>query len=56
VLDNYLAAVNGLNLSMEEVVQLCRNSIQASFVSASEKTELLNDLETVARGQLPTPR
>jgi adenosine deaminase len=55
VLDNYLAAVKGLDLSMEEVVQLCRNSIQASFLSASEKTELLNDLETVARGQLPTP-
>jgi adenosine deaminase len=56
VLDNYLAAIEGLDLSMEEVVQLCRNSIEGSFLSAADKSGLLDALEAVARDQLLQPR
>ena len=56
VLDNYVAAAVGLDLSQEDLVQLCRNSIEASFLSAADKTGLLDDLEATAREQLPIPR
>jgi len=48
VLDNYLAAAAGLDLSREELVQLARNSIEASFLPDAEKVVLLAELDSVA--------
>jgi adenosine deaminase len=47
ILDNYLAVAEGLNLTRTELVQLARNSIEASFLGDSEKGALLAELERV---------
>jgi len=47
VLDNYLAAAAGLSLSREDIAQLARNSIEASFMPDAGKAALLAELETV---------
>jgi adenosine deaminase len=48
VLDNYLAAAVGLDLSREELAQLARNSIGASFLPEADKVALLAELDSVA--------
>ena len=48
VADNYRALVEGLGFSKDEIVTLARNSIEASFLPADRKRELLDDVETTA--------
>jgi adenosine deaminase len=50
VLDNYVAAAEGLGLTRQDIVQLARNSIEASFLSEADKLPLLDELEAVSRG------
>ena len=50
VVDNYLAAADGLGLTREDLVQLARNSIDASFLSEADKLPMLDELEIAARG------
>ena len=45
---NYLAVASALALSREELVQLARNGIAASFISAAEKARLSTELEHYA--------
>ena len=42
---NFVQTVEALNLSAADVVQLARNSFEASFVSPTERAVLLNKLE-----------
>ena len=42
---NYLAVASALGLSRDEIVQLARNGITASFISNTEKKRLELDLE-----------
>ena len=48
VLDNYVAAAQGLGLSRSDLVQLARNSIEAAFISDAVKAGLLAEIEIVA--------
>jgi len=48
ILDNYVALAEGLDLSMQDLVNLARNSIKASFLTPGEKSELLDELDTMA--------
>ena len=48
VLDNYVAAAEGLGLSRSDLVQLARNSIEAAFISDAVKAGLLAEIEIVA--------
>ncbi len=48
IVDNYLAAAAGLGLTREDLVQLARNSIEASFMTDADKTVLLEELDAVA--------
>jgi adenosine deaminase len=50
VLDNYLAITQALDLSRDDLVTLARNSIEAAFLTAPEKTELLTAIDAVAAG------
>jgi len=43
--DNFRAVVNALNLSREDEIKLCRNSINAAFIEPSEKAQYLSQLE-----------
>ncbi|CAN5527614.1 adenosine deaminase [soil metagenome] len=43
--DNFTAIKAALNLSHAEEIQLCRNSINAAFIDASEKAQYLSQLE-----------
>jgi adenosine deaminase len=47
ILDNYLAVATGLHLTRAELVTLARNSIEASFIGADEKTRYIQELERV---------
>ena len=47
ILDNYLAVATGLDLTRTELVQLARNSIEASFLSDEEKAPFLRELDTI---------
>jgi adenosine deaminase len=46
--DNFTAVRQALNLSKAEEIQLCRNSINAAFIDASEKAQYLSQLEKSA--------
>lgn len=48
VLRNYLAVWRGLDLSKADIVQLARNSIEASFLPASAKAHWLGRIESLA--------
>ena len=50
ILDNYMAVIKGLALTKSDVVQLVRNSIEASFLSEVEKAAVLVGLDEVAHG------
>lgn len=47
LLDNLLAVQTGLDLTWDEVTELARNSIRASFLPDSEKQKWLEKIETV---------
>jgi adenosine deaminase len=55
VLDNYLAAAAGLDLSREDVARLARNSIDASFMPVADKDRLLLEADTVVAESLLQP-
>jgi adenine deaminase len=46
VCDNYIAVLEALNLSREDIKQLAANSFRASFLRAEDKRTLLNELES----------
>lgn len=46
--DNYIAVADALKLSREEIVQLVRNSFDASFISDGEKRTFLKKVEEAA--------
>ncbi|MBL8438825.1 MAG: adenosine deaminase [Zoogloeaceae bacterium] len=48
VLQNYLETAQALQLSRDELVQIARNSLEASFVSDAERAPWLARLEAVA--------
>ena len=48
ILDNYLAVATGLGLTRAELVQLARNSIEASFLSDTEKAPLLRKIDNLS--------
>jgi adenosine deaminase len=43
--DNYIAVADALNLSKEDIIQLVRNSFEASFISDGEKRDFLKRVE-----------
>ncbi len=43
--ENFLAAQQGLGLSRDEVVQLVRNSFEATFLDRARKDTLLKELD-----------
>jgi len=43
--DNYIAVADALQLSKEEIVQLVKNSFEASFISDGEKRTFLKKVE-----------
>jgi adenosine deaminase len=47
ILDNYIAVASGLNLTRAELVQLARNSIEASFLGDEDKVPFLRELDTI---------
>ena len=47
VLDNYVATVEALDLSRDDIVSLARNSIEATFLPDDEKEALLADLAAI---------
>ncbi len=46
--DNYLAIIDALDLSADDVVALARNSILASFLREDEKQPLLDEIDKIA--------
>jgi len=48
VLENYLAVQQGLDLSKADLALLARNSIEASFLSATEQRRWLAVIDQVA--------
>ena len=46
--DNYIAVAEALQLSKEEIVQLVRNSFEASFITDGEKKGFLKKLEELS--------
>ncbi|MFV1999707.1 MAG: adenosine deaminase [Acidimicrobiia bacterium] len=47
VLDNYVGVAEALDLTMNDLVTLARNSIEASFVANDDKSKLLDELATI---------
>jgi len=50
VLDNYVAIAEALELTRDDLVKLARNSIEASFLSEDDKSDLLEELSAVPTG------
>ncbi|HET6559690.1 MAG TPA: adenosine deaminase [Prolixibacteraceae bacterium] len=53
--DNYLAIAHALNLTVEQVVQLVKNSFAASFLSEEEKHQCLAKVEHYVHQTVRTP-
>ena len=51
--ENYSATVAALGLSDEQVLTLARNSVQASFLDASNQQRLLAEINEVDRFDAP---
>ncbi len=49
VLDNFRAAQAALDLLPDELAQLARNSIEASFLAKADKARLLGELEALPK-------
>lgn len=47
--DNFIAVADALNLSKDDIIQLVRNSFEASFISDGEKRAFLKTVEEAAR-------
>ncbi len=47
VLDNYVATAEALDLSREDLIALARNSIEAAFLSHTDRAELLRELDII---------
>ena len=47
ILDNYLAVAGGLNLTRADLVQLAKNSIEASFMVDEDKVSFVRELGTI---------
>jgi len=50
VLDNYVGIAEALGLTRDDLAKLARNSIEASFLSDDEKSDLLEELAAVSIG------
>jgi adenosine deaminase len=50
--ENFLAALEGLNLSHDEICRLVKNSFQASFLSTNEKQKLVDELDSFVSQQI----
>lgn len=50
--DNYLACVNDLQFTAEDIVQCAKNSFLASFISDEEKARYLQEIDAIARPYL----
>jgi adenine deaminase len=50
VLENYLAITEALDLSRHDLVTLARNSIEATFLTPADKTQLLAEIDAVGVG------
>jgi adenosine deaminase len=46
--DNYIAVADALNLSEEEIIQLVKNSFEASFITDGEKKAFLKKVDEVS--------
>lgn len=46
--ENYQAAADALNLSQSEILQLAKNSFQASFLAPEAKNTLISELDTIS--------
>ncbi|MCM1983835.1 adenosine deaminase [Lyngbya confervoides] len=53
--ENLEAAQTALHLSQAEIVQLLKNAIEAAFVSAQRRTDLLTELESFVAQSGPVP-
>ena len=53
--DNFIAVADALNLSKEDIIQLVRNSFEASFISDGEKRAFLKKVEEVSANELQIP-
>jgi adenosine deaminase len=49
VVENYLAAQRGLDLSRQDLITLARNSIEASFLAGSAKQRWMSAIDEYAR-------
>jgi adenosine deaminase len=52
VVENYLAVYRGLDLSTDDIVQLARNSIEASFLAEADKRAWTQKITAVALSEL----
>ena len=43
--DNYVETQRALDLSMEQMIGIARNSLEATFLPPAEKAQLLSDLD-----------
>ena len=48
VTDNYLAIANGLKLSKAEIIQLAKNSFEASFLPKAVKQQYMDELDSMS--------
>lgn len=53
VADNYLAIARALNLSREDMAQLARNSVEASFLPGGRRAALLGEIDDHVAAQGP---
>lgn len=51
VVDNYLACYRHLNLSVKDIVQLAKNSFNASFISDPDKQKYLSEIQMILDAQ-----
>lgn len=51
IVDNYLASYRHLNLSMQDIIQLAKNSFNASFISTTEKQKYLLEIQKTLEAQ-----
>ncbi len=49
--DNYLAVAEALELTREDVVQLARNSIQASFLEQTQKERIIDAINMIEKAE-----
>ena len=50
--DNYLAVAQALNLTLEQILLLAKNSLEASFLSEADKRGLIEKTDNYYRNYL----